>query len=123
MIISLLVNESDANIAKAEICTKQILFFLGTSFWHDARCVVSTQPLLHVQISYGKSYRASSIAYQKTADSSSWSNEQQLHDDEHRQEDDEREAQHIAKERRHLHTTLLSDALHHEVRAIADVGH
>lgn len=77
----------------------------------------------NVQMAYGKSYRASSIAYQKTADSSSWSNEQQLHDDEHRQEDDEREAQHIAKERRHLHTTLLSDALHHEVRAIADVGH
>ena len=46
----------------------------------------------------------------------------ELHDDVDGEADDERELEHVAEERRHLDAALLGNRLHHEVRAVADVG-
>ena len=49
-------------------------------------------------------------------------NKQQLHDNVNRQQHDERELDHVAEERRHVDTLLLSDRLHHEVGSVANIG-
>ena len=55
-------------------------------------------------------------------DVSNLSDADELYDDVDGEADDERELEHVAKERWHLDAALLGNRLHHEVRAVADVG-